>query len=163
MQRSQRVNRVAVPSKQSSPPAEKCGVCIGVTRPSQAEIKLLEGGDIREVGAVGELRIAIRRTDNMEVAIAAHSCLHARRNAATALPVSRVPRRPPRSVVDFLAAIAASTAFSMAPAAVSNDLALLRRPCHASNIAAERISDSGFAASLPAISGAEPCAACAIP
>jgi hypothetical protein len=29
---------MAVPSKQSSPPAEKCGVCIGVTPASQAEM-----------------------------------------------------------------------------------------------------------------------------
>ena len=37
-QRSQRVDRAAVPSKQSSPPAEKCGVCIGATPASQAEM-----------------------------------------------------------------------------------------------------------------------------
>ena len=37
-QRSQRINRAAVPTKQSSPPAEKCGVCIGATVPSQAEM-----------------------------------------------------------------------------------------------------------------------------
>src|SRR5262249_13607486 len=35
-QRSQRINRPAVPTKRSSPPAEKCGVCIGATVPSQA-------------------------------------------------------------------------------------------------------------------------------
>src|SRR5262249_6806227 len=37
-QHSQAVIRAAVPSKQSSPPAEKCGVCIGATPPSQAEM-----------------------------------------------------------------------------------------------------------------------------
>ena len=36
-QRSQRISRAAVPSKRSSPPAEKCGVCIGATPLSQAK------------------------------------------------------------------------------------------------------------------------------
>ena len=35
--RSQRISRAAVPSKRSSPPAEKCGVCIGATPLSQAK------------------------------------------------------------------------------------------------------------------------------
>src|SRR5689334_1962408 len=37
-QHSQRISRAAVPSKRSSPPAEKCGVCIGATPLSQAEM-----------------------------------------------------------------------------------------------------------------------------
>src|SRR4029079_1378420 len=105
---------------------------------------------------LGDLGIAIRRTDDMDVTVAAHSGCHARSRAATASPVSRVPRRPPPSVVDSFAAIAASTAFSIALAAASNELVLLRRPCQASNIAPDTMSERGLATFLPAISGAEP-------
>src|SRR5262245_54218776 len=126
-------------------------------------LELLQRGDICEIGSLGDLRVTICRTDDMDVTVAAHSDCHARNRAATASPVSRVPSFPPTSAVDSLAAIAASTAFSMAAAAASNELAFLRRPCQASSIAADTISESGLATFLPAMSGADPCAACAIP
>src|SRR5262249_6456 len=126
-------------------------------------LELLQGGDIWEIGSVGDLWVVIRWANNMDVTVATHSGCHARNRAATASPVSRVPSFPPTSAVDSFAAIAASTAFSIAAAAASNELALLRRPCQASSIAADTMRESGLATFLPAISGADPCAACAMP
>src|SRR5258708_2757526 len=57
------------------------------------------------------------------------------------------------------AAPAAAPACSMADAAVSKSFICLRRPCQASRSATERTSESGLAMFLPAMSGAEPCAA----
>src|SRR4249919_2210437 len=48
-QHSQRISRAAVPNKRSSPPAVKCGVCIGVTQLSQAE--MAEKSTIRGLSA----------------------------------------------------------------------------------------------------------------
>src|SRR5262249_3210122 len=125
-------------------------------------LKLLECRNVSEVSALGNLRVTIQRPNDMDVAVAPHD-VYARKCATTASPVSRVPKCPPMSAVDCLAAIAAATAFSIDAAATSNVLAFLWRPCQASSIAADKINDSGFAMFFPAISGAEPCAACAIP
>src|SRR5688572_24347968 len=82
--------------------------------------------------------------------------------AATAAPNAPVPSLPPRSAVRVSRfASTLSTAASIALPAWVNAAFLRRSPIHSRSMAAERISEVGLALSLPAISGAEPCCACA--
>src|SRR5262249_3454397 len=84
------------------------------------------------------------------------------RSVATRSPNALVPSRPPRSRVrDDGSAIAWSSAASIASAASMRRLSRRRSPSQASSIAAEPISDAGLARSCPAMSGADPCCACA--
>src|ERR1700748_1701585 len=131
-----------------------------VTRCRQS-FEIVKACDAGEIGPVDDLRISFDRADYMNVAVAADAHAPARRDA-NASPVSRVPSLPPMSAVVSLAATAASTLRSIAAAAVSNAFALRRRPCQVSSMAADKMSESGLATFLPAMSGAEPCAACAI-
>src|SRR5665213_1562394 len=84
--------------------------------------------------------------------------------SATRAPKAPVPSLPPRSGVRvFGSAITRSSALSIACAAPLSLLSPRRSPSQASSIAAEPISEDGLARFLPAMSGAEPCCACATP
>src|SRR5438477_1986054 len=84
------------------------------------------------------------------------------RRAARASPASLVPSLPPISRVISPAAIVSSIPRSMADAASTKAGADRLRPSQAKRSAAERISENGLAMFFPAMSGAEPCEACAM-
>src|SRR5262245_48498738 len=83
-------------------------------------------------------------------------------SAATRTPNAFVPNGPPRSRVRHCGlAIARTSASSMVAAARVKRSSLLRSPSQLSSIDAEPIREAGLARSCPAMSGAEPCWACA--
>src|SRR6185312_3380266 len=83
---------------------------------------------------------------------------------ATAAPKAPVPRPPPMSGVRVPGlAMTRSSAASIACAARLSAASPRRSPSQAKSIAAEPISDDGLATFFPAMSGAEPCCACATP
>src|SRR5262249_29156528 len=92
-----------------------------------------------------------------------HECQGISANvAATRSAKARVPSGPPRSAVRHSGrAITASSARSMRSAARASRSSPRRSPSQASSMAVEPMSDAGLAWSRPAMSGAEPCWACA--